>query len=551
MEYPERAEVALAARLLDDDVEFIDAEADALSQTESLDEPEPIADSLASIPDLSFIEKGQLRKVPDAQVRLIEQHGQLYRDIFRELQLKQRKQFNFWDGVLRVLRSNHYDELQRGTASVYKLFSNRLLRGYGTIVWVTQADEWLIDAVELREGEDRLTYKKPHGTRPASDAPENARFFTILEPLWIRMRNVLFTPRTQSTPRGRRVGRPRKLSTVQDEEAEYQDLSDSQNPSSSLQPLSSFDRARARSQQKITDLQARMAAATPADEKWTYAQTERGLSDLFAGLSKVRARSDPRVFASLWYEKIMRIDEIQDQVPETSTATDIDMTNTCSNPAAIAEGAIIATNPTITSMSNEPFNSHGTPIKDPNSIIPPSLPSAMSIWISTAYMPSITLSDDGLPNHVQVFAPEAKAYHWIDAPIENLDMSRFIEGVNYRVSTPASKVLGYVLSYGWNDLCRFISTGRFETHEQTKHLGCSEHTQDKGKGKEKAIDADAEGSGSKSKSKSKLNGPDVDFPTHQWRVIGVGWPEFQEDLVRAAKLGVKVWRMKVCVVTLP
>jgi hypothetical protein len=97
------------------------------------------------------------------------------------------------------------------------------------------------------------------------------------------------------------------------------------------------------------------------------------------------------------------------------------------------------------------------------------------------------------------------------------------------------------------DLCRFVSTGRFETHEQTKHLGCSEHTQDKGKGKEKAIDADAEGSG----TKAKLKGPDVDFPTHQWRVIGVGWPEFQEDLVRAAKLGVKVWRMKVCVVTLP
>jgi hypothetical protein len=176
MEYPERAEVALAARLLDDDVDYLDADADALSQTEPTDETGPIAQSSVLIPDLSFIEKGQLRKVPDAQVRLIEQHGQLYRDIFRQLQLKPRKQFDFWDGVLRVLRNNHYDELQRGTASVYKLFSNRLLRGYGTIVWVTQADEWLIDAVELREGEGRLTYKKPHGTRPASDAPENARY---------------------------------------------------------------------------------------------------------------------------------------------------------------------------------------------------------------------------------------------------------------------------------------------------------------------------------------------------------------------------------------
>ncbi len=281
----------------------------------------------------------------------------------------------------------------------------------------------------------------------SSDIPmQQQRFFTILQPLWVRMRNVLFTPRTQSTPRGRRrVGRPRNLSTVKDDEAEYQDLSDSQTPSSP--PASSLDRARARSQQKITNLQARMAEVTPTDQKMTYAETERGLVDLIVALSKLRARSDPHIFESLWQEKIMRIDEVEDEVPEEdSTVTDN---------AVVAQGMIPINEPTTTStsMSNEPFNSRGIPIKDPNSIIPPTLPSVMSIWISTAYMPSITLSDDGLPNHVHVFAPEAKAYHWVDAPVENLDMSRFIEGVNYRVTTPASKVLGYVLSYGWN-VCR-------------------------------------------------------------------------------------------------
>ncbi|KIW58983.1 hypothetical protein PV05_03471 [Exophiala xenobiotica] len=530
MEDPERSEVSLAIDYVDADAGMVDADADADPT------PETGPTAVSSIPDLSAIDRGQLRRLPESEVRLIEQHGQLYSDIFRKLQLKPGKYFDFWNGVLRVLRSNHLDEIQRGTASVYKQFSNRLLRGYGTIVWVSQVDEWLIDAADLDEGEDRLTYRKPRATRPASDVSENDRFFTILQPLWVRMRNVLFTPRTQSTPRGRRrVGRPRNLSTVKDDEAEYQDLSDSQTPSSP--PASSLDRARARSQQKITNLQARMAEVTPTDQKMTYAETERGLVDLIVALSKLRARSDPHIFESLWQEKIMRIDEVEDEVPEEdSTVTDN---------AVVAQGMIPINEPTTTStsMSNEPFNSRGIPIKDPNSIIPPTLPSVMSIWISTAYMPSITLSDDGLPNHVHVFAPEAKAYHWVDAPVENLDMSRFIEGVNYRVTTPASKVLGYVLSYGWNDICRFISTGRFEAHEQTKHLGCSEHVQDQGKGKEKA--AVDEG------SKAKLKGPDVDFPAHQWRVIGVGWPDFQEDLLCAARLGVKVWRMKVCVVTLP
>ena len=161
MEDPERSEAALA-------VDHVDADADAPSATG------PTAAS--SIPDLSAIERGQLRKLPESEVKLREQNGLLYSDIFRQLQLKPLKYFDFWNGILRVLRSNHYDEIQRGSASVYKQFSNRLLRGYGTIVWVTQVEEWLIDAADLDEGEARLTYRKPRAGRPASDVSENARY---------------------------------------------------------------------------------------------------------------------------------------------------------------------------------------------------------------------------------------------------------------------------------------------------------------------------------------------------------------------------------------
>ena len=50
---------------------------------------------------------------------------------------------------------------------------------------------------------------------------------------------------------------------------------------------------------------------------------------------------------------------------------------------------------------------------------------------------------------------------------------------------------------------------------------------------------------------AKSKGPDVDFPTHQWQVIAVGWRDFQNDLRDAPRRGVKVWRMKVCVVEMP
>lgn len=40
---------------------------------------------------------------------------------------------------------------------------------------------------------------------------------------------------------------------------------------------------------------------------------------------------------------------------------------------------------------------------------------------------------------------------------------------------------------------------------------------------------------------------DNDFTAAEWRTIALGWRDFQEDLRHAAQLGVRVWRMKVCV----
>ena len=41
-----------------------------------------------------------------------------------------------------------------------------------------------------------------------------------------------------------------------------------------------------------------------------------------------------------------------------------------------------------------------------------------------------------------------------------------------------------------------------------------------------------------------------DFTNAEWQTIALGWRDFQNDLRHAARLGVRVWRMKVCVIAM-
>lgn len=340
------------------------------------------------------------------------------------------------------------------------------------------------------------------------------------------MRNILFVQRPATAPRRR--GRRRAAATPSE------DLPDGmiyRHATNVPNHVSTFDRARINTSRKLNSLSDTMPAISPSNRQYTYEETDKSIVDLIVRLHEVRSRSDARIFASLWEERIMRIDELEDVVPTTQDDTP--------TPWAIMPGDA-------KSLSNEPFMSHGVPIRDAASIIPPTLPRVMSIWISTSRLPTISLSAAGLPTVIHSAAPGQLAYHWVDAPVENADMARFFEGVNWRVEPNASDILGYIFSYGWNDLTRFVSTGRFETHEQTKgNNGCTEHGFRKEAGNNKRL---------KNVTMEKAvqhKGPDVHFPVHQWQVIGVGWRDFQNDLKDAARKGVKVWRMKVCVVEMP
>jgi hypothetical protein len=147
--------------------------------------------------------------------------------------------------------------------------------------------------------------------------------------------------------------------------------------------------------------------------------------------------------------------------------------------------------------SSEPFNSSGNPIPTTmtqNHNIPPTLPRAMSIYITT-WPP-------------QFYTPN-RAYHHPAAPVQEQDMVAFFTQVMERVGHIADRdVKGYALSYGWCDVSRWI--------EKTIGHGCG--------GMGDGVKA-GESEGEK-----------------------LGWHVFQKDLVDAAKKGVMMWRMKVLVV---
>ncbi|KAL6241025.1 hypothetical protein RBB50_012120 [Rhinocladiella similis] len=497
-----------------------------------------------SLPDLAGIEARHLRRASNHDAKTVERQGLVYTDMYRQLQLKPQKYLEFYNGVLWPLRYNHLEEIQRGTPAGYKAFTNRLLRGYGYIIWPDGPSEWLMDEADLDEGEVRLKYVKPSGRAGASTVPENARFCTIFDAFWTRMRNAIFTRRTQTTaPSHRRVGgRVRRNSNKggpkthqRSSPVNNDNESDENDNRAALPPPTPFERARGRSQQRIVDLQARMAEVSPPGRHpmLTYGELDQALIRLTVDLSTIRARSDANMFASLWEEKIMRLDEIESELPEDPVL--VEMINN-----AIARGDMPAPPegpPPV--LCNEPFNTRGNPVRDPNSNIPPTIPSTMSIWINTLYLPVVTLTEADITAGVGSFAQSSGSYHWVDAPVEEVDMNRFIEGVNLRIAPTPSKIMGYVLCYGWNDTSRFLSTGQFETYGRIK---TTERMNE---------DTSAATVAGPSTATAAPRGGDTDFPLHQWSVIRPGWADFRNDLVRASLDGVKIWRMRVCVVALP
>ncbi|KAJ9614000.1 hypothetical protein H2200_002136 [Cladophialophora chaetospira] len=366
------------------------------------------APNLNDIPDLSSVPGSELRRLTENIAASIEGHdGAIYHSIYRQLQIRPDKYYDFNNGVVRFTRNKHFAEIRKGTNAGIRMATGLLLRGFGFKVW-RKGSDWLIDESELDEGEARFVYERKKEHVP------DARFYPILSTLWRQMRNIMFEHKGTPVRKGRPPGAaPAALSDGED--SYMGDVDSSRAPSP-------HTRARATATKKIESLAAKLAKRLPTPKsRMSVDQTEEAIIDLIVRLAEVRENSDPKAFAELWEMHILRVDEVEDE-----DALD----------DALAAHIVGTTQPT-TSASNEPFNTTGVPQAHsfPSSLpLPPTLPALMSIYISTASMLPPT-------NHTAA-APTTQSYHWPSAPVENHSFVNFFTGVNYRVDVAPSSILG-------------------------------------------------------------------------------------------------------------
>lgn len=304
--------------------------------------------------------------------------------------------------------------------------------------------------------------------------------------------------------------------------------------------------ARAKTVEKLNKVADKLPAPEPG-QFLTFQQTEGEIINLIERLHDLRLASKPDIFERLWLAHIGRIEEIEahvepygvtpmghqvdgegnllsttrtvsgnEQVDEDVPMDDDDAGNPGITTAPLGDKFLTITTdaaalpfPTgllsdeairkrvYANYSAEPFNSAGNPIPPTMTQkhdLPPTLPQVMSIYIM-ASPPRSPYNN--------------RAWHHPAAPVQEQDQVAFFTQVMERVDHVADKdVKGYVLSYGWCDVARWVA--------KTVGMGCRGF----GNG-----DVAGESEGER-----------------------LGWGGFQKDLVEAAQAGVMIWRMKVLVV---
>lgn len=318
------------------------------------------------------------------------------------------------------------------------------------------------------------------------------------------------------------------------------------------------------------------------------------IQDLIRQVAEIRACTDPRVFEELWERHIGRLEELD--CPFGIAKGDQDASNSETNPPEESTSDPKPSAPR--AVSSEPFVSKGNPIPPQmplSALVPATPPSHMSIWISTCgILPTTSLYSVPLITASTIYSAHSSAgatsstcspaYHWPNAPVQNSDLAPFFLGMNARVDPPTSSILGWLLSYGWNDRCRFISSGLTD-------VGNNEPTEENSDAQSGEVDADAEATDDDDHapppppppsptlsadlfdpkdSNLSIDPPsnpvvrpttaaaeaasiaeqNADFDEEQWASIKLGWRDFQYDLREAARMGVRVWRIKVCVLNL-
>lgn len=130
---------------------------------------EELADFVADLQDLSDVNGSDLRKFNHTEYDRREQYGAFYRDFYRQLQISPDHHFKFWDGILRLARRKHLDDIKRGTPASIKNLTDLVLRGFGYIIWA-ETSVWLLPFDQLEDGEQPLVYLRKGGPESSANA---------------------------------------------------------------------------------------------------------------------------------------------------------------------------------------------------------------------------------------------------------------------------------------------------------------------------------------------------------------------------------------------
>lgn len=533
-------------------------------------EAENIHSTDAAANDLTETAAQSLRKLSDKDARIREQNGNLYAHHFRQLQIKPEKYYNFYDRSLRVLRNKHIDLLKRGSPASIRQLTDLFVRGNGYLVW-TENSIWQLDNSELDNGEIRLTYQRraetpnlevenPRSARPSrslkSLETDNPRLYPIFTDLWTLMRNTIFELKPKAQ------GRHHLAADDLDSDADH--YADAASPDTTTQ-----ERVRPTLQSR-TMLQS-VAAGPGRSEYETIAlrrplttdEAEAAILDLITHFHIIRSASDIPVFDELFAQQLARVEELETAEGVTTQSENFippqDSPEPSPNPS-------LPQDTQFKSLSNEPFMTTGNPLKPLQQLLPPTIPSMMSIYICSAraspYLTTSHLTSTDLTSAVALRSTSvglSASYHWPAAPVTDCDMTRFFGGVNNRIADPLDTIVGYMFSYGWNDTCRFVSSGLQElaVQKRIKVLGANPHQINLTDGSGDRMDIDSPVDDDMFNIDQENHTRLVDRhrqkwepELEQWQYIRLGWADFQNDITHAARLGVSVWRMKVCVLTL-
>lgn len=159
--------------------------------------------------------------------------------------------------------------------------------------------------------------------------------------------------------------------------------------------------------------------------------TSTAIDELVVRLSQIRSQSHPEVFQQAWDEQIMRLEDFE-EIPQGQTDEETENERNTQDNRALQTSAVSWLPHSLPTNIYPLQTSIGASEREP--------PTSMTVYIST------------WPVTDPAYA--RRSYIWYSAPTSVSSRYEFFTGLDARVSVEG--IRGWVMSYGWDDLCRWI-----------------------------------------------------------------------------------------------